>query len=111
MSSDIGIESIDHDPEEERYRVTYRRETPPSVAVPAAMKEITDEETWELQPLHAVIDPDALDELFQPPKAVETRGPDRVTFAYQNHVVTVFSDQRFVIRAANDQKPDSSPVR
>ena len=99
---------MEHDPDEEQYRVTYRRETPPSEAVPAAMEEITDKEMWKIEPLQHAIDPDALDELFQPPEDVT---PDRVTFAYQNHVVTVFSDQRFVVRTANDQKPDSSPVR
>lgn len=111
MNSDIGIESVEHDPEEDRYRVTYHRETPPSVAVPAVLQEITGKEMWELEPLHAVIDPDALDELFQPSRDATSIGPDRVTFAYQNHVVTVFSDRRLVVRTSNGQKPDSSPVR
>lgn len=92
MSSDTGLESIEHDSEADRYRIIYDRETLPSVAVPAALQEITGKDVRELEPIHAVIDPDALDELFQPPRDASGRGLGHVTFTYQNHSVTVFSD-------------------
>lgn len=110
MQSDIGLESVEHDPEEDRYRVTYDRQTPPSVAVPAAVQEITGKEMRDLEPIHAVIDPDALDELFQPPRDTEARSSLYVTFTHEGHTVTVYSDRRLVIRTPNDRKPDSSPI-
>lgn len=111
MSPDTALESVEYDPEEDKYRVTYDPETPPSVAVPSAMQEITGKEVWELDPLHAVIDPDALDEVFQPPRGTVARRNGRVTFAYQNHSVTVFSDRRLVVESSDDQKPNSAPNR
>lgn len=44
------------------------------------------------QPLHDVVDPQALDDLFTPRKNGKPRGTGRVTFEYCGYEITVESD-------------------
>jgi hypothetical protein len=102
MNPNTGLQSIDYDGDTDSYEITYDEETAPSVAVPTAMQEITQIEIRDLESLHAVIDPEALDELFKPPNCIGPLREGHVTFIYQDHTVTVFSDHRLVIKASDD---------
>ena len=102
MNLDADLEIVEHDSETDSYRVAYEPETPPSEAVPAAIRGLTGAELGELDPLHAAIDPEALNRLFQQPRAGTARRTGRVTFAYEGHSVTVFSDRRLLVRAGED---------
>lgn len=54
--------------------------------------DVTDVEPPAYEPLYAVVDPAALDRLFQTPSGVR---PDaRVTFEYEGYEVVVHSDGR-----------------
>ncbi|WP_435180878.1 HalOD1 output domain-containing protein [Halorussus sp. AFM4] len=99
MNSDADIEIVDRDPETDSYRVAYDPETPPSEAVPAAIRELTGAEPGALDPLHAAIDPEALDGLFRRRGAGTARRAGRVSFSYEGYAVTVFSDRRLLVRA------------
>jgi len=45
-------------------------------------------------PLHEKLDPDAIDQLFQPTTARNSTSVDCVTFTYCGYEVTVYSDNR-----------------
>ena len=99
MSSDTDLEIVEHDAETDSYRVAYDSETPPSEAVPEAIRALTGTGLQELDPLHVTIDPEALNGLFEQPRTGTARRMGRVTFTYEGYGVTVFSDRRLLVRA------------
>lgn len=54
------------------------------------------------EPLYTVVDTEALDALFFPGRVDDSRTEGRVTFRYDEHVVTVFSDGRVEVFEADD---------
>ena len=109
MNSERKREIIDADPETGTYRATYAYPSePPSIAVALALMEVADCEVTDLDPLYdaASVDPDALDELFRPPKGGASRDC-RLTFTYHDYEVTVKSYGRIVVRspAARQERP------
>ena len=69
----------------------------PSQTVVTAVADAEDVPVEELcppdyQPLHDVIDPQALDELFEPKSDGTFRGPGEVSFTFCGYDVTVESD-------------------
>ncbi|MFC7133634.1 MULTISPECIES: HalOD1 output domain-containing protein [Salinibaculum] len=84
--------AIEYRPEIDTYRVTFEHgSAPPSLVVPETMATVTETAVDDLDPLHAVIDPDALDALFQPRVKSAHRGDGEVIFEYLGHEVTVRS--------------------
>lgn len=75
-----------------------------SQRVVMAVAEARDIDTLELPPLYDVIDPDALDNLFNSEK--RTRG--RVVFMYNDCEVIVHSDGEVDITAPGNPAPSSS---
>ena len=75
-------------------------ETPLSVRVVETVADALGADAMELGPLYDVIDPDALDLLFEPPRR-STGG--RVTFTFEGCTVTVDADGRVAASpGAND---------
>jgi hypothetical protein len=75
---------VEYRPETDSYRATYSNGTiPPSLAVVWTIEEITDRDTHELEPLSNVIDPHALDALFDRRANGIHRGDGEVRFTYQ----------------------------
>lgn len=69
----------------------------PSQAVVTAVAKAEDVPVEELcppeyQPLHDVVDPQALDELFTPKADGSPRGPGHVSFTFCGYEITVESD-------------------
>lgn len=54
-------------------------------------------ETTVLEPLYAVVDPEALDALFGGDGVGAAGTPDRVTFTYHGYEVTVTGDRRIAL--------------
>ncbi|WP_254862917.1 HalOD1 output domain-containing protein [Halovivax gelatinilyticus] len=59
--------------------------------------DVTDVEPPEFEPLYAVIDPEALDSLFEPTVGGTERPIGTVSFEYAGHHVTVYSDGRVTL--------------
>lgn len=72
---------------------------PLSAGVVAAVAAATDLDPTddELAPLATVIDPDALDALFDPVGGDASRADGRVSFRYHDHEVTVDDTGRVVV--------------
>lgn len=72
------------------FRTTYDRSSgrPLSIVVVDAVEAALDGAT-ELEPLYDVVDPDALDQLFQPKSDGTPRPGGELTFAYNGCEVTV----------------------
>lgn len=60
-----------------------------------AVSEVSNHEATSLDPLYSVIDPDALDALFDPGYS----GNPQVAFRYNGCEVRVISDRKIVIRS------------
>ena len=88
--SGIGVESVEYHQDSATVRTQFDEEkTPASMAVIATLADVMDADPVELDPLHATVDPDALDALVRVRRG--TDGDIRVTFTHQSHAITVSS--------------------
>lgn len=104
MQSERKQQRVEFDPQTDTYRSAYTYPSePPSIAVPLALTEVTDNRVTDLEPIHDAtdVDPDALDEVFRP-TAGGVRREGRVTFTYHGYTVAVESQGRIILR-----EPDS----
>ena len=87
----------------ETYTVQYDRldDTPLSVAVAEAVGTATGIDITELDPLHYAIDADALERLFEP-RANGLRTGGRVTFEFNDCLVTVSSDGEITVETIGE---------
>lgn len=90
-------------------------EAPVSLRVIQAVAERENTDPTDLEPLHNVVDPDALDALFSRSEPVTDGVPDVVKFDYCGHPVTVdrsrgvlIDDQRASAKTANPIREDST---
>lgn len=63
-----------------------------SEKVVSAVAEETDSDPRTLEPLYSVIDPDALDTLFETDELGPRRSPSRITFTYSGCEIVVTGD-------------------
>ncbi|AGB37769.1 HalOD1 output domain-containing protein [Natronococcus occultus] len=83
---DVLTSTIAVDRREDAYELEYDPATDaPSQAVVAAVGAVTETDPIELEPLHAAVDGDALDALFQPPTGTDRR----VDFRYNGHEIVL----------------------
>ncbi len=71
--------------------------------VVAAVVELTDTDPMAIEPLFNVVDPDALDTLFAPPRYGAACGPRRVEFTYADCDI-VITDTGTVRVTAGDRE-------
>ncbi|WP_433631405.1 HalOD1 output domain-containing protein [Halomicrococcus sp. NG-SE-24] len=104
------VASPEYDPDTKTYCVDYDHESvPPSVVIPAAIRDITGTERTELDPLYWTVDGDALDELFQPAVEGDVRANGKVAFSYHGYEVTVFERGRIEFRRDDEtERPRAS---
>lgn len=96
---------LEYHHEEDTYRIEYTDETnPPSVVVVEAIGTITEQDTRDLDPLGGVVDPNALDALFQPTVDGDYRSDGEVSFTYHGYEVAVRSYGVIAIRPADDEE-------
>lgn len=62
---------------------------PPSYAVIKTVAEIKDTEPESLEPLYSIIDPDALDQLFQQTNHDKSSFESGISFSYEGYDVTI----------------------
>lgn len=74
-----------------------RERVRPSVVVPKAIAAREDVEPAELDPLYEVVNPDALDTIFDPHPDRVARLEDEVRFRYQGHLVTAKANGRILV--------------
>jgi len=65
---------------------------PLSERIVTAVADAADTTPDELEPLYTVVDPDALEQLFAPTAAGNTRTDGQIMFTYGGYHVTVTSD-------------------
>lgn len=74
-----------------------------SEAVVGAVAEATGEDPTSMRPLYEVVDPDALDRLFEPGSTPSRQSPvGRVSFRYNGCDVTVHADGRTMVSERGD---------
>lgn len=71
-------------------RTTFDQEkTPVSLAFVATLAEMMDVDPVELDPLHATLDPDALEAIVRVRPGME--GDTQISFTHEDHAITVYS--------------------
>lgn len=99
------LRSGTYHPESGTHRFGYDLDaTPPSMAVVAALSEATGIDAFELGPLGATVDADALDALVRVRDASE--GDLRVTFSLEDRTVTVTSNGVVTVGPSGDGRVD-----
>lgn len=76
-----------------------------STTVCLALADVTDTPVAELGPLREVVDPEALDELFDAPRRNASDDVLRVSFTYGGYTVTVAGDGTVRVRPP-ERAPD-----
>lgn len=79
-----------------------------SERVVAAVADVRDEHPLELPRLYEVIDPDALDQLFDSGVAGGQTGPSRMSFMHADCEVVVHSDGEVDVTAPDERMEASS---
>jgi hypothetical protein len=72
--------------------------------VVTAITDAADSSPDDLEPLYAIVDPDALDRLFAPTTQGDTRSDGQVTFSYAGYHVTVTSDGMIELDSLDDER-------
>lgn len=107
-----GDVSIQYEETTDTYRVSgdWWRERSPSAAVALAVGAVTDTPPTELDPLFEAVDPDALDQLYETTRGGSGREFGRVSFRYNDCVVTVYATGTIEITPAADDSRVASDV-
>ena len=89
-----------YDPETDTYRASYRPNARGSLvgAINHLVSVATEKESETMPPLYAVVDTDALGELFR----AKSGGPAVATFQYCGCAVTAMSDGAVVVSPLED---------
>ncbi|RLM41998.1 hypothetical protein DVK00_18230 [Haloarcula sp. Atlit-47R] len=92
-------DSEGHDPDTETYHVQFdaSRDGGASYAVVTALSAVTDKEPTGIEPLYGVLDPDALDALFQHGSG-NSKSDIAVSFELDGSDVTVYSTGEVIAR-------------
>ncbi|MFD1589092.1 HalOD1 output domain-containing protein [Halorientalis brevis] len=93
-----SFDTLDYDVDTDSYRSSFDVTVDtPSLAVISAIAAVTGVAITELDPLHGVIDPDALDKLWLSSGTTE-RADSRVTFPFAGYDVSLSRDGLLSIR-------------
>lgn len=76
---------------------------PVSERVISAVADLTDADPVAMDPLYTVVDPEALDALFDPAPLGRDRSPNRVEFTYNGCEVVVSGDGTVRISSAGTE--------
>lgn len=96
--------AVEYDRENHRYRI-YRdwwADQPLSTAVVEAVATVTNTPVTEIDPLYEVVDPDALNDLYEPTSNGTSQRNGYVSFSLQECDVTVFAGGRIELGPPDD---------
>ena len=83
---------------------------PVSQTVVLAVADATGDDPMELPPLYDTVDPDALNELFDPSTGGAVGRSGRVEFTYAGCDVTVHADERVAVSPVAEQPSRAAPT-
>mgnify|MGYP000044194359 CR=1 FL=1 len=98
---EVSQGSVQYDPSLEAYRLNHDWTTnqPLSNAVISVIEIAAAASIEDLPPLYDTIDPDGLDKLFAASQSGPSRTHGRVTFPYEEFLVTVTADGTITVQA------------
>ena len=91
--------SGEYDPDTQTYHIYHDWKQPTSISttVVLGVAAINGDRPEGMEPLHHVINPDALDKLYQPISGDPSARHNCVSFLWEGHDVTVYADGEIVI--------------
>ncbi|MBX0287043.1 HalOD1 output domain-containing protein [Haloarcula salinisoli] len=102
----VELEPLESQTGAERHRFEYNRDmTTASMAVVAALSEVTETDPMELQPLHETIDTDALD-AFMSGRPADSDAI-AVTLQLAGYTVTVYGDGEVAVSPSPTQRAEA----
>ena len=105
--SAIGVDAVEYHQDSETVRTLFDQESiAPSMAVIATLAEVMDADPVDLDPLHATVEPDALDALVR--VRDDTTGDIHISFTHEDHSITVSSYGVVTITPGEDSTPEQS---
>lgn len=106
-NSDNSTDSIrgEYHPGTQTYHIYHDWKQPPSISttVSLGVATLNGDRPEDLEPLHHVIDPDALDALYQPVSEDSSVQSECVSFPWEGHDVTVYADGEIVISLPSER--------
>lgn len=91
-SDQMATEDIEFNEDQDIYRAQFDYHArPPSIAVIETLETALEADTHELPPLYEVIDPDALDKVFDQTQTGQLRNDASVQFTFEGHPINVHS--------------------
>lgn len=109
----VTREAVTYDPRTETHRVRldWTHDEPVSDTVVKAVAAAERVCPSRLEPLYDHVDPEALDELFEPTRTGTRTALGHTSFTYAGYVVTVHSDGEVVVRRRNEPRDSVSGDR
>lgn len=106
VSNDQASSCIKLEKNEEGYRIDGNAvlKEDPSTCLVMAVAEIAEADPLEQSPLSDVIDPEALDNLFQRGGRMEGSDMDKISFNYAGYRVTLYRDGELLIQPRSSSK-------
>lgn len=105
--SGVGVNTVEYHHETAAVRTQFNQErTPASMAIVATLAEVMDVDPVELEPLHASVDPDALDALVRVRNGMD--GDIHVTLTHEGYTITVSSYGVVTIARGLEPAPEDS---
>ena len=105
--SAIGDDAVEDHQDTGTVRTQFNQETiHPSMAIIATLAEVMDADPVDLGPLHATVEPDALDALVRVRDC--TTGEVHVSFTQEDYAITVSNYGVVTITPGEDSTPEQS---
>jgi hypothetical protein len=103
----------DYHPDTQTYHIYYEEEQPPPIStrVIRGVSTLTGERPTDIEPLHDVIAPDALNRLFESVSEDSSDHRTSVSFPLEGCEVTVYADGEVVISIPSTRRGGPSPRR
>lgn len=103
----------EYHPDTQTYHIYHNLEQPPPIStiVIRGVATLKGVRPTDIESLHDVIDPDALNALFQPVSEEPSERRASVSFPLEGYEVTVYADGEIVIAIPSDRSGEPSPKR
>lgn len=78
-----------------------------SVVIALAIEELSNKEREDIAPLNTRIDPDALNEIFEPRSDENERTSGYLRFTYEQYTIFVYSDGNVILYPPSVSSPEA----
>ncbi|WP_124193121.1 HalOD1 output domain-containing protein [Natrarchaeobius oligotrophus] len=102
MNRGNQLDFVGYDPSTDEAYLIYDREKDYSlpIAIVKGIAALTGEQAEEIPPLHSVVNPDALDALFEPLAEENERPLGKVSFEYYGFEISVYASDVICINTS-----------